>query len=115
MNEYMIPPKAPIKFELVISGKRKDSLYGRVRFHDEEYKITINKSEKTEKIKIPFIILGIMNECHLVRISGQAGAYTEYRPKIENSVKNIQIESNTVFNDIESAKEKYDSIEIFVN
>ena len=90
MIECMTLPKAPIKFELVISGKRKDGLYGRVRFHDEEYKITINKSEKTEKIKIPFIILGIMNECHLVRISGQAGAYTEYRPKIENSVKKFR-------------------------
>ena len=56
-----------------------------------------------------------MNECHLVRISGQTGAYTEYRPKIKNSVKNIQIESNTVFNDIDCAQEKYDSIEIFVN
>ena len=97
MIECMTPPKAPIKFELVISGKRKDSLYGRVRFHDEEYKITINKSEKTEKIKIPFIILGIMNECHLVRISGQTGAYTEYRPKIEDSVKNIQIEKEVDF------------------
>lgn len=115
MIEHMTNPKAPIRFEIVISGKRNDSLYGLARFHNEEYKITISRSEKTEKMKIPFNILGIMNEHHLVRISAETGAYTEYRPKIENSLKNIQIESNTVFDDMESTQEKYDSIEVFVN
>ena len=115
MIKFVTLPKAPIRFELLITGKKKDSLYGRVTFHNEEYKITFRQSKKTEKMKIPFSILGIMNEPHLVRISGKTGAYTEYRPKIENSSKNIEVESDTIFNDIEKIWEKYSSIEIFVN
>ena len=56
-----------------------------------------------------------MNEIHLVRFSGKTGAYTEYRPEIQDSLKGIEIESSEILNDLIKSKKKYDTIEIFVN
>ena len=108
-------PKPPIRFEIEFSSKRKENLYGTAIFHDEKLKISVKPSKNIEVMRIPFNILGIMNEIHLVRFSGKTGAYTEYRPKIQNSLKKIEIESDEMLNDLIKSKKKYDTIEIFVN
>ena len=66
-------------------------------------------------LKIPFVILGIMHQPHLVRLSGITGTYIEFRPKIDTNSKNIIIESSDIFNEMKHNKEKYNMMEIFVN
>ena len=111
----MEKPKPPIKFEIKFTTKKKDNLYGNAIFHDEKFKIIVKPLKNIESIKLPFNILGIMNESHLVRFSGKVGVYTEYRPQIQNSTKNIEVESDKILNDLIKTKNKYDTIEIFVN
>ncbi len=109
----MKEPKPPIKFDMKLSSIRKKCLYGNAIFHDKKFKISIKPTENTDTMKIPFKILGIMDEIHLVRFSGTSGAYTEYRPIIQNSSKGIEIESDEILRDV--SKMKYNTIEIFVN
>ena len=112
---YVKKPKPPIKFEINLTSNRGNNLYGAAIFHDKKFKISMKPSKNVEIMKIPFNILGIMNEIHLVRFSGKTGAYTEYRPEIQDSLKGIEIESSEILNDLIKSKKKYDTIEIFVN
>ena len=111
----MNKPNPPIKFELLIESEKNNKLYGKAIFHEHEYEIVITSSKNSELMKIPFNILGIMYEVHLVRFSGKTGAYTQYTPKIENTHDKIMIESNEILHDLSQHTEKYDTIEIFVN
>ena len=115
VNYVMKKPKPPIKFDFRINLKKNDKLYGTAIFHEQEYKLVIKASKNLEMMKIPFNILGIMNEYHLVRFSGITGAYTQYKPKIENSHDKIEIESSEILVDLGKQKQKYDTVEIFVN
>jgi len=111
----MEKPKPPLKFNMELSSIRKKCLYGNAIFHDKKFKISIKPTENTDVIKIPFKVLGIMDEIHLVRFSGTSGVYTEYRPIIQDSSKDIEIESDEILRDLSKIKTKYDTIEIFVN
>ena len=111
----MEKPKPPIKFEIELTSIRKENIHGTVIFHNTRFKITVKPTESIEIMKIPFTILGIMNEIHLVRFSGVTGAYTEYRPMIQDSPKGIEIESDEILNDLAKSKKKYDTVEIFIN
>jgi|TARA_B100000959_G_C14692976_1_gene505518 hypothetical protein len=111
----MAKPRAPIKFQVIIMNDNDVGLHGTAMFHEKEYKLTIMPEKNTETMKIPFNVLGIMNENHLVRFSGKSGAYTEFKPEIKNSTKDIEIESTEILNDLEKQETKYDTIEIFVN
>ena len=108
-------PKPPVKLDIELTSIRGKNIYGTAIFHDKEFKISIKPEENVEIMKIPFNILGIMGEIHLVRFSGVTGAYTEYRPTIQNSSKDIEIESDEILRDLTKSKKKYDVIEIFVN
>ncbi len=111
----MEKPKAPLKFKIKYTNIRKKNVHGTVIFHGQNYKFIVKPSDDKEIMKIPFNILGIMNENHLVRFSGITGTYTEYRPIIQNSVKEIEIESDEILKYMSKSKNKYDTIEIFVN
>ena len=111
----MQQPKPPLKFKIKISSKRENNLYGKAIFHDNTYKLVVKPTEDNDNIKIPFKILGIMNEPHLVRLSGAVGAYTEFRLEVHKSSKNIEIYSSTIIDDVKTSKKKYDTVEIFVN
>ena len=56
-----------------------------------------------------------MHEVHLVRLSGISGAYTEFRLKIFESSKDIEINSSTILEDVMQNIKKYDTMEIFIN
>tara|TARA_B110000014_G_scaffold2285_1_gene1715 strand:- start:2347 stop:2682 length:336 start_codon:yes stop_codon:yes gene_type:complete len=111
----MQQPKPPLKFKIKISSKRENNLYGKAIFHNNIYKLVVKPSKGNDSIKIPFKILGIMNEPHLVRLSGAVGAYTEFRLEVHESSKNIEIYSSTIIDDVKTSKKKYDTVEIFVN
>ena len=115
MNSAMEKPKPPIKFDIKLNSIRKKNIHGTAIFHDKEFKISIKPEGDLEVMKIPFKILGIMDEIHLVRFSGVTGAYTEYRPMVQDSLKGIEIESDEILGDLSKSKKKYDTIEIFVN
>ena len=115
VNYVMKKPKPPIKFDFLINLEKNDKLYGTAIFHGQEYKLVIKASKNFQKMKIPFNVLGIMNENHVVRFSGITGAYTQYRPKIEDSHDKIEIESSEILVDLCKQKQKYDTVEIFVN
>ena len=107
--------KPQVKFDIELISIRKKNIHGTAIFHEKEFKISIKPEENVQVMKIPFKILGIMYEIHLVRFSGVTGAYTEYRPTIQNSSKDIEIESDEILRDLTKSKKKYDVIEIFVN
>ena len=111
----MQSPKPPLKLKIKISSSRENNLYGKAIFHDNNYKLIIKPTEGKDSIKIPFKILGIMHEPHLVRLSGARGAYTEFRLEVSESSENIEIHSSTIIDDIKTSEMKYDTIEIFVN
>ena len=115
VNYVMKKPKPPIKFDFLINLEKNDKLYGTAIFHGQEYKLVIKASKNFQKMKIPFNVLGIMNENHVVRFSGITGVYTQYRPKIEDSHDKIEIESSEILDDLCNQKQKYDTVEIFVN
>ena len=115
MNDFMQEPKPPLKFKIKISSKRENNLYGKAIFHNNIYKLVVKPSKGNDSIKIPFKILGIMNEPHLVRLSGITGAYTEFRLEVHESPKNIEIYSSSIIDDVKTSKKKYDTVEIFVN
>lgn len=115
VNYVMKKPKHPIKFDFRINLEKNDKLYGTAIFHGQEYKLVIKASKNFQKMKIPFNVLGIMNENHVVRFSGITGVYTQYRPKIEDSHDKIEIESSEILVDLCNQKQKYDTVEIFVN
>ena len=115
MNCDMQKPKPPVKFDIELTSIRKKNIHGTAIFHEKEFKISIKPEENVQVMKIPFKILGIMDEIHLVRFSGVTGAYTEYRPMVQDSSKGIQIESDEILRDLSKSKKKYDTIEIFVN
>ena len=102
-------------------GDKKDKLWNNLVSQENWYKhpeyesMMDFTSKNFEMMKIPFNILGIMNEYHLVRFSGITGAYTQYKPKIENSHDKIEIESSEILVDLGKQKQKYDTVEIFVN
>ena len=62
--------KTPLKFEVKITNKSKENLYGKAIFHEKSYKLVIKSTNSNVGIKIPFKVLGIMHEEHLVRLSG---------------------------------------------
>ena len=111
----MEKPKPPLKFQVKITNRLNDGLYGRVIFHEKSYKMVIKSTNDNDCLKIPFNLLGIMNTQHLVRLSGISGAYTEFRLTILKSFKDIEIISSTIFEDIAENKKKYDRMEIFIN
>ena len=111
---HMEKPKPPIKFKINLISNR-EKIDGIAIFHDQEFKISVKATKNIEIMKIPFNILGIMDESHLVRFSGETGAYTEYRPIIQDSSKDIEIQSDEILRDLSNSKKKYDTIEIFVN
>ena len=77
--------------------------------------LVIKSTNSNVGIKIPFKVLGIMHEEHLVRLSGISGAYTEFRLKIFESSKDIEINSSTILEDVMQNIKKYDTMEIFIN
>ena len=111
----MQQPKPPLKFKIKINSKRKNNLYGEAIFHDNNYNLVIKPKQDNNNIKIPFKILGIMHEPHLVRLSGVTGSYTEFRLEVSESLEDIEINSSTIIDDVKTNKKKYDTVEIFVN
>jgi len=111
----METPKPPIKFKISLISNRGKNIDGIAIFHDQEFKISVTATKNIEVMKIPFKILGIMDESHLIRFSGETGVYTEYRPIIQDSSKNIEIQSDEILRDLSKSKKKYDTIEIFIN
>ena len=111
----MEKPKPPLKFEVKITNKLKENLYGKAIFHEKSYELVIKSANNNTGIKIPFKVLGIMHEEHLVRLSGISGAYTEFRLKILESSKDIEINSSRILEDVMQNKKKYDTMEIFIN
>mgnify|MGYP001257561822 FL=1 len=111
----MKEPKKPIKLKISFLDTENELVYGKIIFRNSHYDLLIKTSKNNELFNIPFNIIGIMNEPHLVRFSGETGAYTEFRPNFQKSEKVIEIESTILLNDLIGSIKKYDTIEIFVN
>ena len=62
MNCDMQKPKPPVKFDIELTSIRKKNIHGTAIFHEKEFKISIKPEENVQVMKIPFKILGIMDE-----------------------------------------------------
>ena len=106
--------KLPLKLKIKYLNAIENSFSGKAVFHDENYSINIHGQTNGKIIKVPFSIIGVTDDEILVRVSGPSGVYVQDHLKFNGESKMIDIDSNTIFLEIASNQNKYDTMEIFV-
>tara|TARA_B100000678_G_scaffold90926_1_gene75757 strand:+ start:1032 stop:1364 length:333 start_codon:yes stop_codon:yes gene_type:complete len=106
--------KLPLKLKIKYLNAIEDSFSGKAVFHDENYSINIHGQSNGKIIKVPFSIIGVTDDEILVRVSGPSGVYVQDHLKFNGESKLIEIDSDTLFSEIASNQNKYDTMEIFV-
>ena len=106
--------KLPFKLKVKYLTKNKNNFEGKVIFHNEDHPIIIQAHSNEKMIKVPFSVLGITDDEILVRLSAASGVYVQDHVKFKNSTKNLEINSNLIFQEIDNNEIKFDTMEIFV-
>jgi len=106
--------KLPFKLKVKYLNVNEENIQGKAIFHEKEYPMKIHAENNDKTIKVPFSVIGITNENILVRVSGPAGIYVQDHIKFKGASKWIEIDSDTIFNEITNSQHKFDTIEIFV-
>jgi hypothetical protein len=106
--------KVPFKLKVKYLTKNKDSFGGKAIFHNKEYSINIHAQKNEKIIKVPFSVLGVTDNEVLVRLSAASGVYVEDHIKFKGRAKNLEIDSDLIFQEIVNNEIKFDTMEIFV-
>ena len=106
--------KKPFKLRVNYLNLNKDHFEGKAIFHDREYNIDIHAQNDKKTIKVPFPVMGITDNDILVRVSGPSGVYVQDYVKFNGEAEWIEIESDSIFNEIVNNQGKFDTVEIFV-
>ena len=94
--------------------KNKNNFEGKAIFHDKEYCISIHAQKNEKIIKVPFPVLGVTDDEILVRLSAASGVYVQDHAKFKGTTKNLEIDSDLIFQEILNNEIKFDTMEIFV-
>ena len=105
--------KLPFKMKVKYLIKNKNSFEGKIVFHNEEYAIRIHAQKNEKTIKIPFPAIGITSDEILARLSAASGVYVQDHVKFKGSEKNLEIDSDLIFQEILNNEIKFDTMEIF--
>jgi|TARA_B110000263_G_scaffold7516_1_gene6418 hypothetical protein len=106
--------KLPLKIKIKYLTKNKNNFEGKVIFHDKEYSMNIHAQKNEKVIKVPFSVLGVTDNEILVRLSSASGVYVQDHVKFKGTEKNLEIDSELIFQEILNNKIKFDTLEIFV-
>ena len=106
--------KLPFKIKIKYLTKNKDYFEGKAIFHDKVYSMKIHGKKNEQTIKVPFSVLGISDNEILVRLSAASGVYVQDYVEFKGSAKNLEINSNLIFQEILNNEIKFDTMEIFV-
>ena len=106
--------KLPLKIKIKYLTKNKNNFEGKVIFHDKEYSMNIHEQKNEKVIKVPFSVLGVTDNEILVRLSSASGVYVQDHVKFKGTEKNLEIDSELIFQEILNNKIKFDTLEIFV-
>ena len=106
--------RLPFKLKIKYLTKNKNNFEGKVMFHNKEYSINIHTQKNERVIKIPFPVLGVTDNEILVRLSSASGVYVQDHVKFKGIVKNLEIYSSQIFQEILNDEIKFDTMEIFV-
>ena len=106
--------KLPFKMKVKYLTKYKNNFEGKIIFHGKEYSISIHAQNNEKIIKVPFPIIGVTDDEILVRLSAATGVYVQDHVKFKGSSKNLEIDSDLIFQEILNNKIKFDTMEIFV-
>ena len=106
--------KLPLKLKIKYLNAIENNFSGKAVFHNENYSINIHGQSNGKIIKVPFSIIGVTDDEILVRVSGPSGVYVQDHLKFNGESKWIEIDSDTLFSEIASNQNKYDTMEIFV-
>ena len=106
--------KLPFKLKVKYLTKNKDGFEGKVVFHGKMYSINIHARNNQKIIKVPFPVMGVTDNEILVRLSAATGVYVQDHVKFKGASKNLEINSNLIFQEILNNKIKFDTMEIFV-
>ena len=106
--------KLPFKLTVKYLTRNKNSFEGKAIFHNEKYAIRIHAQKNEKVIKVPFPVLGVTDNEILVRLSAASGVYVQDHVKFKGTEKNLEIDSELIFQEILNNKIKFDTLEIFV-
>ena len=106
--------KLPFKMKVKYLTKNKNNFEGKTVFHNKEYSINIHGQKNEKIIKVPFPVLGVTDDKILVRLSAASGVYVQDHVKFKGTEKNLEIDSELIFQEILNNKIKFDTLEIFV-
>ena len=106
--------KLPFKMKVKYLTKNEDIFKGRIIFHGKEYSINIHAQKNEKIIKVPFPVLGVTDDKILVRLSAASGVYVQDHVKLKGAAKNLEIDSDIIFQEILNNEIKFDTMEIFV-
>lgn len=106
--------KLPLKMKVKYLIKNKNNFEGKTIFHHEEYSMNIHAQKNEKTITVPFPVLGVTDEEILVRLSAASGVYVQDNVKFKGTTKNLEIDSDLIFQEIDNNEIKFDTLEIFV-
>ena len=106
--------KLPFKLKIKYLTKNKNDLEGTAMFHNKKYSVSIHAQKNEKVIKVPFSVLGVTDNEILVRLSSASGVYVQDHVKFKGTEKNLEIDSELIFQEILNNKIKFDTLEIFV-
>ena len=106
--------KLPLKIKIKYLTKNKNNFEGKAIFDDKEYSMNIHAQKNEKVIKVPFSVLGVTDNEILVRLSSASGVYVQDHVKFKGTEKNLEIDSELIFQEILNNKIKFDTLEIFV-
>ena len=106
--------KLPFKLKVKYLNANEGGFEGKAVFHEKEYSINIHAHTNEKTIKVPFPVMGVTDDEILVRVSGPSGVYVQDHVKFRGESKWIEIDSDTIFSEIENNQNKFDTMEIFV-
>ena len=106
--------KLPFKMKVKYLIKNKNNFEGKTIFHGKEYSVNIHAQENEKIIKVPFPVLGVTDNEILVRLSAISGVYVQDHLKFKGTAKNLEIDSDLIFQEIFNNEIKFDTLEIFV-
>ena len=106
--------KLPFKMKVKYLTKNKNNFEGKTIFHGKEYSIKIHPQKNEKIIKVPFPVLGVTDDEILVRLSAATGVYVQDHVKFKGAAKNLEINSDIIFQEIINNQIRFDTMEIFV-
>ena len=109
-----MPLKLPFKIKVKYLTKNKNNFEGKTIFHGKEYSIKIHPQKNEKIIKVPFPVLGVTDDEILVRLSAATGVYVQDHVKFKGAAKNLEIDSDIIFQEIINNQIRFDTMEIFV-